>query len=57
MTKAQQALIAAYESASQEEKEILELLVISQLSDHAKDAESALCGSRQIGQPPLESEP
>ena len=57
MTKAQQALLAAYESASREEKELLELLVICQLSNHAEDSESALSDSHRSGQPPPESEP
>jgi hypothetical protein len=54
MTKAQQALLAAYESANQEEKELLELLVTCQLSDHAEDSESALSDSHHLGQPPPE---
>ena len=54
MTKAQQALLAAYESASQEEKELLELLVTCQLSDHVEDSESALSDSHRSGQPPPE---
>ena len=54
MTKAQKALLAAYESASQEEKELLELLVTCQLSDHAEDSESVLCDSRRSGQSPPE---
>ena len=57
MTNAQLALLTAYESANQEEKELLELLVTCQLSDHAEDSESALCDSHQSGQPPLESAP
>ena len=54
MTKAQQALLTAYESASREEKELLELLVTCQLSDHAEGSESALCDAHHSGQPPLE---
>jgi len=57
MTKAQEALLAAYESASQEEKELLELLVTCQLSDHVEDSESALCDSYHLSQPPLERAP
>ena len=54
MTKAQQALLAAYESANQEEKELLELLVTCQLSDHAEGSESVLSDCRRSGQPPPE---